>query len=519
MASILVPHFRTHLRKTRAGQYDLQRILGDICDYGVDNARNIIIQFKFDSANQIERIVYHNDGEGFQNLNKQGAENPMNFGYENQDIHGHDDHESTFGGGTKDAWISCANLIQMVTKVNPSSIVPTFKEVQFDVNEMRAAANPVDSYMPEIKQITKRYFECKTSKYNVPTQGTLVVLSQLEANYKRHVPEGSREQYIDEIISILNRLYWKKLAQTKATIEVRVDGCLPMLVEGKSFYTDSSFVSHAEITTVINVILIDDVETEVLYEISYYKTTDDVQRDEKSYRYFYKNNADDSQEKLGDGNRGRDKFMTRINSYKRENPDTYDEIKLVMVSRALKSHFSTSPHISKARNTVNVYRNGRFYGAKRFCKRTLNETSSNCIYNELVYSSKKINPLLGVRSNKTIDTSMENTSILAAVLRKTTNTYKGKFWLGNVREGRLCDFINYENTIPELAQPSLSSLASLRPSRRDFVEELKMKYDAFFQNEHYRDYTRMEQFDAMNQTLFDLYYNVEQEKHNYEIGD
>lgn len=504
----MVPHFRSHLRKIRAGQYDLQRQLGDMCDFAIDNGRNSVLHFKFDSSNFLERIIYYNDGDGFQNLNKKGLENPLNFGYENSDVHCNDEYESTFGGGTKDAWISCANMIQLITKVNPQSFSPSYKEAQFDINEMRHNLDTIESYMPDIKQVTKYYFENKARKHNVELEGTLVILSQLEEQYKRHIPEGNREQFCNEIAELINTLYWKKMTQTSITVEIRVDGCLSKVVNGTPFYNLESFVSYADITTIMTIIFIDNVEKEVLYETQYYKTPEDGRDEVLTHRYAYKYDNTNAYEKLGDGNRGRDRYQTRINTYKRDNPTNYKEMKAVMVSRVLKS----STQNEKAHNIVNIYRNGRFYGNKQFSKRTLNEAPSSNIYNEFVYTSKVMNALLGVKSSKSIDTSIETRSILWSVLKKTTTTYKGKKWLGNIANGRISEFIHYVNTINLPETTPHQTITQQRDAKRDFIEELKLKYDEIFEDENYRDYTRMSQFENLNQKIIDLYNDIDEER-------
>jgi hypothetical protein len=415
-----------------------------MCDYAVDNNRNITIVFKTING-YLSKIIYHNDGNGFFDLDKKGILNPMNMGYCNTNVHDDDNCESTFGSGTKDAWISLGDLITIYTK--PSTKMARYRKVVFDIAEMIGCENSIDSYSPEFYSITKEDFDKGAKKYNFKKEGTIVEITNLINKIYIGDTLELRENFLKKVQLLLNKLYQKKLNNSKITIK-----CDDAFSELPIKNLDNIFVKNSEIK--YNGILIVDNSTReikmIIFEKRYKK--DPKTNDEIIKYYEVKNDNHVISEKE---NNIKKHIYDSYYSYHISRPEIYTLHEFSIVCNAIYPT-SESEMCSlfnyERKNSINIYRNNRYYG--NMCFDNKNDGYGNFILSDFYYKSKKINTYIGVPWNKIINNVSHINNYLKNLLQFVTKCNRKKNELRCCKDdeaSRVYKFINLEKTEEETA--------------------------------------------------------------------
>ena len=151
-----VPHFWSVLRRERKEPLVLEASICDLKDHGVIESDNCESRLEYDSGTLLTWQLSDSYEEGFEGLDQCGGKNPLNFGFSSPD-HTDNDKESTYGYGTKRAFMKLANKITIFTHTKFNG-TKQYLKVTIDFLEMKNKP-PIDSYNSSKKIITKEEYQ------------------------------------------------------------------------------------------------------------------------------------------------------------------------------------------------------------------------------------------------------------------------------------------------------------------------------------------------------------------------
>ena len=189
------------IKRERFSGYTQSTMVSDIIDEGCHNLLTGTgkVELKFTSSpesnNKIHKFQYSdNIHEGFQDLDKPGAANPLCFTYDNATRHDDDKEWSEFGIGLKSAAINCSGKWTIITYSQDKYI-----QVIFDWAKMIMKK----THLPECKKITKEDYRA-VHPYET---GTSFVFEQLRPELWKH----SLETTIENLQKMMSIKYYKSL--------------------------------------------------------------------------------------------------------------------------------------------------------------------------------------------------------------------------------------------------------------------------------------------------------------------
>ena len=210
-----VPHIRSKIKHARNNGYKLENILPELVDYPIETTDKINIDATVSEEKLYKLCVSDNCDGGFENIFKEGGENPFNWGHE-RDGHDNNDVIAEYGTGMKQATAACGGKATIYTKLSNGDCF----EIHKDWHEMSNRSDPNTSYSPT-------YFEKITmKKYNDHhpfDTGSTIIIQEI----RQEIYHSTREDEIVEmIIQIIIKSYNKILIKNKDTLQIKVNGSL-----------------------------------------------------------------------------------------------------------------------------------------------------------------------------------------------------------------------------------------------------------------------------------------------------
>ena len=156
------PHFKSTARQIRSSGYTFKKAVYEGVDNCCRKAKNIFINTRVDEYGKLVSYQISDDIEGgFENINKEGSENPFNFGHIRSGQY--DDGDSgMYGIGMKSAAVYAGNKLIVLTKIANGayiSVVADFIKMQEkeDVNE---SFNPYIFEISADEYYSEHPFDC-----------------------------------------------------------------------------------------------------------------------------------------------------------------------------------------------------------------------------------------------------------------------------------------------------------------------------------------------------------------------
>ena len=192
----------------RHANYTLAKVLNEFVDNVIKKASQIRVYTEIDDSGSLQELrVSDNFIQGFENLDREGAENPFNMGHIRQ-AHSDDSETSEFGVGMKAGALSAANQLNVYTRMADPTGGDDHKyiEVICDFIRMSKETDVNASYNPRIKLIT-----CEEYKENHPfDQGSTLKLSKIrDCIY----PRTTIEKITADVSSELSSTYTRFIAR------------------------------------------------------------------------------------------------------------------------------------------------------------------------------------------------------------------------------------------------------------------------------------------------------------------
>ena len=177
-----VPHFRSTLKRERKEPLVLEASIGDLLDHAMLEAPECYVVLNYLQNSLMELKISDNYGPGFECLDKNDEENPLNMGFISGN-HDKDDKESTYGYGTKRALMKLVLKAIIYTKTIYNNKMQFIKVlIDFPVM-MSKPAN--ESYNTEKIIITEEEYR----SYHPYPMGSTVILSDFVDKLKNIHPE------------------------------------------------------------------------------------------------------------------------------------------------------------------------------------------------------------------------------------------------------------------------------------------------------------------------------------------
>lgn len=377
-------HFKSIVKNILGENNTLHSAMGDICDniYGIANMLMSFtifmaicsIEIMYEDNNTIYKIkISDNLTHGFKDIHKNGTDNPLNMGHirigQQEDL-----ESSEFGTGLKKALIFMARVAEIYTRCVDDEGNVSFVYIKFEFVSMCNVVDPALSYEPT-------RFECITEevfRQNHPANfetGSTIILSELRENDYTyddkkgvHMETSEFEKHFrDEISKKMSGLIRQQIIQINVNT---------IIVEAQP--------------DIVNALIQDFPDNTMHYE--YYA---DVSIKSKINDVLRVGTTPTGKKQI--------KYLDESNKFKKCEQSRFEEIcqksSVLKVEMISFTTFQTQHSAVQFKDTTFISRNGRCFGD---IKITNQETDgySNHIAHDITYTNKKLNPLLGVGSNK-----------------------------------------------------------------------------------------------------------------------
>ena len=398
-----VPSFGSKLKQTRASGYTAINAMLDINDNVLGKATHIKNTFRTNYITKnCESILISDDYlDGFIDINKTGSNNPFNFGHMRTG-HSNDNETSEFGTGLKSAAVVLANMFTVYTKVDN-----TYKKVQFNFEEMAQDTDPTHSYEPCIyTDITEDEYVANHTTVSGFTTGSTIVLTKLT--------QIGEELVIKDIENELILAHCRAIVAKHISIQIQIDNAVPYELKPITDIFTNAKCNERAITHRIHVAVEPITNNIVNIVIERLQTN-------KNTTYFAWNKNDKKVlvpfEKKVQFNDELDKMQKHyiVCTLTMKSTSTYDT-----------DYRADNGDLFLFYNKVRIVRGERRYDDATFIKQD-NDGYCNHIYNELSYTSKRINSHIGMLFNKKINVHI-NTG-LTQVIGYIQKIVKGKCYL------------------------------------------------------------------------------------------
>jgi hypothetical protein len=430
-------HFKSTVKQIRAENNTFVSSINDIIDniHGLASKLKIQsicdIQLLYDNQQNMDKVlISDNIPHGFKDIFNQGTDNPLNMGHIRL---GHDDDEETseFGTGFKKDIIYIAQYTEIYTRSVQENGNISFLKISFDISEMCGRINPEESYEPSnFEMITEEQFK-QIHKFE---EGSTVILSFLR--------------------------------QTDVTFDVETGKRITNVQFEKQFRSQISKANSGLIHSKIISIKVNDIPVEPEPDLF-----DLVPVSNQSIFVLYcdLNNKNEPIEIFREGitETGRStimKYNLRENKFKKSSTNELNVFKERSFIYTLGLLALTTKHTKyeashQYNDLTDIVRSKRCFGSYKITKQE-KDGYSNHIYNRLNYTSKKLNTLIGVGSNKRVD---PKSNILMSAIhitqRETTCKFR-KF----VKSGSLDLSSDSEETIIVKKKPAPKPKPDLKPA-------------------------------------------------------
>ena len=398
-----VPSFGSKLKQTRASGYTAINAILDINDNVLGKATHIKNTFRTNhNTKNCESILISDDYfDGFIDINKTGSGNPFNFGHMRTG-HSNDSETSEFGTGLKSAAVVLANIFTVYTKVGNA-----YKKVQFNFEEMAQDADPAHSYEPCIyTDITEAEYVANHTAVSGFSTGSTIVLTKLT--------QIGEELVVNDIENELRLAHCRAIVANHISIQLQIDNANPYELNPITDIFTNAKCNERTITHRIHVAL--DKSTNNIADIVIERL-----QPNKNTTYFEWNKND---KKVLVKFEKRLQFNDRLGKIQKR----YNVCILTMKSTSTYNtdYLDDNGDDFLFHNKVRIVRGERRYDDATFIKQD-NDGYCNHIYSELTYTSKLINPHIGMLFNKKINVHI-NTG-LTQVIGYIQKVVKGKCYL------------------------------------------------------------------------------------------
>jgi hypothetical protein len=402
-----VPSFGSKLKQTRASGYTAINAMLDINDNVLGKATHIKNTFRINHITKnCESILISDDYlDGFTDINKTGSGNPFNFGHMRTG-HSNDTETSEFGTGLKSAAVVLANVFTVYTKVGNA-----YKKVQFNFEEMAQDADPTHSYEPCIyTDITEDEYVANHTAVSGFSTGSTIVLTKLT--------QIGEELVVKDIENELRLANCRAIIANHISIQIQIDNANPYELKPITDIFTNAKCNERAITHHIHV-AVEPITNNIVDIVIERSQTN------KNATYF-EWNKNDKKVLVPFGKKLQ--FNDRLDKIQKR----YTVCLLTMKSTSTydTDYRDDNGDIFLFYNKVRIVRGERRYDDATFIKQD-NDGYCNHIYSELTYTSKLINPHIGMLFNKKINVHI-NTG-LTQVIGYIQKVVKGKCYLHKER--------------------------------------------------------------------------------------
>jgi hypothetical protein len=390
MVRVGPPHFKRLVKNIRDSVYNTQAALNDI----VDNVRSIYIDINVNFVNEKPNKYRISDDYtlGFENIELEDDRNPFNMGHICAE-QSQDNYTSEYGMGLKNASIYICDLTTIYTRIINNDSFKYYKVV-IDINQMCNEVNIIESYQPLIEEISYDIYK----QYHIDTCGFESGSSIYLQNIRTFTDEiiGTPDEQLISLKSSLSKTYYHILQNETKIIKVNdvLLGIEPNIFE-------LPICIERMVRTNIKVVINNNEITGIYYK--------------QSYPGF-----EDSYKKL--------KIIPRgniVNSTRRE----YDSITEFKRLRMKSTSTYTTPNNDDDilnYNTLQICRSSRNHGVLKFEKIVYKDGWMNHVANILHYSSKALNPFIGMTSAKImVERTNHLTNVLIYILQQFQSAQHG----------------------------------------------------------------------------------------------
>ncbi len=148
------PHFKSIAKQHRQSNYSFVKFIFECIDNIIKKCSHIKIDTDIDTNGRLQEVrISDNYLSGFENINNEGINNPMNMGHIKL-THDNDDETSEYGVGLKAGSISCANQLEIITLVNG-----IYYKIICDFIKMEREPDVNQSYNPQIQIINENEYK------------------------------------------------------------------------------------------------------------------------------------------------------------------------------------------------------------------------------------------------------------------------------------------------------------------------------------------------------------------------
>ena len=198
------PHFKAIARQHRSSNYTLTKVLYELMDNALRKSTEINITTRVETETGKLRYlnVSDNCSKGFEDIHKQGPDNPFNMGHMRSGQN-NDDDTGMYGVGMKAGAISAGNKLSVMTKVEGE-----YFQVDADFMKMESEPDVNKSFNPKIMTISEDVYssehpftagssvsisEMRSSIYGNTTQEELTayLIKQVASTYDKFIKNGS----------------------------------------------------------------------------------------------------------------------------------------------------------------------------------------------------------------------------------------------------------------------------------------------------------------------------------------
>jgi len=373
-------HFKSTVKQIRAENNTFTSSINDI----IDNIHGLASKLKIpgicdihllydDQQNMYKVLISDNIPHGFKDIFNQGIDNPLNMGHIRL---GHDDDDETseFGTGFKKDIIYIAQFTEIYTRSVQENGIISFLKISFDIPEMCSRMNPEESYEPtNFEVISEEQFK-QNHKFD---EGSTIILSNLrQTDVTFDMETGKR---------ITNTQFEKQFRSqiSQANSGLIRDGIISITVNNINVEPEPDLFDFVPKTNKSIFVL--------FCELNHKNEPCEIYREgltETGRSTIMKYNPRE--------NKFKKSIINELNVFK-QRPSVY---KLDLSSLTTKH---TNYESSRQYNDLtDIVRAKRCFGSYKITKQE-KDGYSNHIYNRLSYTSKKLNTLIGVGSNKRVD--------------------------------------------------------------------------------------------------------------------
>jgi hypothetical protein len=440
------PHFRTEAKKYRNANYTLEKVVNEDVDNIIKKATEIRLTTDVDSDGRLQELkISDNYINGFENINKEGVENPFNMGHIRSG-HDADDETSEFGVGMKAGAISAANELSVVSNVGG-----TYYHVLCNFLKMEKEEDVNASYNPKIKEITEEEYR----QIHPFATGSSIIMSKIRDTI---CDRTTQRELTERLKKGISETYSRFL---RATMQISVNA--EPVTKEIDFFSDPKC---APFTTTKKMFVLEKVTDKIfLMKKTIENTVWQIYKDGK-WIPFKQNAYSYMSDKINEGYK-----------YAYSNGCAASDgscMKLDTVFAFYSDHFHGKEEPEKPFDQVLIYKDDRKYAKKSLAK-IVSDGNNNYTQHRIDFSSKKIGKELGITFNKDITMEQKNdlTMAVKAAIDDNRTEYNSNVSTG--KNEKLCEKALKRQVIDLLKCPFEKLSNSYRDLRKKHELDEKKK--------------------------------------------